>query len=115
MAGPFVDPKRYGGYAVGPIGMRPHESAVPDEFIYFASDTRQVWANLDATWVKIADLTGAIPWEDILNKPETFPPSEHDLETFHTGSLSIQRIRGHDQHDAAHLRNALMAMVVGKI
>lgn len=115
MANPFVDPKRYGGFAVGPIGARPHESTVPDQFVYFASNTREVWANMNATWVKVADLTGAIPWADILNKPVAFPPEEHGMETLHTGTLSIQRVRGHDQHEPAHLRSALMAMVTGKI
>ncbi len=114
MAG-FVDPKRYGHIAFGPIAARPSPDHVGEGQCYASTDTYAIFMCLNGSWEKIADLTAGIEWDDLLNKPSVFPPAVHDLDVTHTGNLGINRIRGHDQHDPAHLRNALMAMVVGNI
>ncbi len=111
----YVDVKRYGHIAWGPIGARPDAATVGEGQCYASTDTHAIFMCLEGDWEKIADLTAGIEWDDLLNKPDTYPPGLHDLEDTHTGSLGINRIRGHDQHDQAHLRNALMAMVIGEI
>lgn len=112
---PWVDPKRYGQIAWGSESEMPDAAFVAPGQCYIALDTRAIYLARDGEWVKVADLTAALDWGEILNKPTSFPPSAHDLEAVHTGTLSITRIRGHDQYDRAHLANALMAMVIGNI
>jgi|GEM_PF-6300102 len=111
----FLDPKRYGGVDVGVFASRPAPDAVPEEFVYVAVDTTSIYAVQSGAWVKVADLTAGVDWSELTNKPDEFPPEDHDLDTAHTGSLSITRVLGHDQWAPAHYRMALMAQVLGKM
>ena len=110
-----VDPKRYGHIAFGPIAARPNSLNVGEGQCYASTDTYAIFMCLSGSWVKIADLTAGIEWDALINRPSAFPPDVHDLEEAHKGSLGIDKVRGHDQYDQAHIRNALMAMVVGEI
>lgn len=110
----YLDPARYRGVIIGNLSERPETTEVPRNTVFIAVDEYAIYANR-GQWIKVADLTGAIPWDQILNKPATFPPSLHDLENAHTGYLSINRIRGHDMWNVEHLLTALQAQVIGEI
>ena len=112
---PFVDPRRYGHIMWGPLDARPNADHVPTGQVYAATDVRKIYLAYNGEWLEIADLTAALEWDEILNKPNAFPPVPHDLEGAHTGTLLISRIRGHDQLEPSHLRAALMGMVIGQI
>jgi hypothetical protein len=111
---PHLDPLRYAGKKVGPIGSIPLAAGLPERFLYFATDTRAIWAVWDGAWLKIADLTAGVAWDEIVNKPATFAPAEHDLATAHSGSLPISRVIGHDTSDETHIRVAAVALVLGR-
>lgn len=110
-----IDPKRYGAIIVAAIGSRPVASAVAEKTAFIATDERKVYVQLEGEWIDVADLTAAIPWSDILSKPSTFPPSLHDLDTGHTGTIGINRVRGHDAWDPEHEQNILLAMTLGDL
>jgi hypothetical protein len=107
MSGPYVDPLRYVGHKVGAFADRPEVQECPERFLYFAVDTFAVWGVSSGAWVKIADLTAGIAWDEILNKPESFVPSTHDIEDYHTGYLAIERVYGHDFGAQGHRQLAI--------
>lgn len=109
-----LDPARYRGVVIGTLTERPAHTDVPQNTVFMAVDEHAIYVNQDG-WSKVADLTGAIPWDQILNKPAAFPPEIHDLEDGHSGYLSIRRMRGHDMWDPEHLLTGLQAQVIGMI
>ena len=110
----FINPMQYGPHGIGPIASRSAVGTVPEGMVWIATDTRIISAKVEGAWVDIADLTAAIPWSSILSKPDTFPPSEHDLSALHSGTLPIARVVGHDLQDANHRYMAVAAMVLGQ-
>lgn len=64
----------------------------------------------DSTW---EDIQG---WANLRGAPSNFPPSVHHLDgSEHTGTLHINRVRGHNERQKDHLHAAILAMVMGEL
>lgn len=104
-----LDPRQFNGFLMGPIASRPAAGSTAEMTLFFPTDETAVYQVQSGGWVKIADLTGNIPWEDITNKPSEFNPSKHDLEADHDGFLHIRRVLGHDINSHTGMISLAMA------
>ena len=107
----FWDPKRYGRISVGAIDSRPAAETVAEGSVWTATDAREIDVVKDGEWVKAADLTSGIDWDDLLNKPSVFPPEIHDLDSAHSGVLPIDRVSGHDFYARGHRKLAALGQL----
>lgn len=110
---PHVDPKRYGGILWGPVRARPSPSLVAPGVLYVATDEERIYLNSGEEWLRVAETTRAIEWDELLNKPSTFPPAVHDLGgPAHSGTLHMRRIVGHGAFDNPAHQAAFAASVL---